>query len=59
MNFNLFAIIAASAVSATVALPAQATERVAEEKFQAATDTQNYLQRSANFYPALDHNAQL
>ncbi|WP_314387388.1 hypothetical protein [Pseudomonas brenneri] len=47
MNFNLFSIIAASAVSATVALPASTSAY-----------TQKYLQQSANFYAALDHKTQ-
>ncbi|WP_213877420.1 hypothetical protein [Pseudomonas sp. dw_358] len=59
MNFNLFSIIAASAVSATVALPAHANQLVTEKKSQVATYTQSYLQKSANFYAALDHKIQL
>ncbi|WPO98658.1 hypothetical protein SFA35_18740 [Pseudomonas sp. HR96] len=59
MNFNLFSIIAASAVSATVALPAHAAQVASEKKTQVATYTQSYLQKSANFYAALDHKTQL
>lgn len=56
MNFNIFSIIAASAISATVALPASASVDVTDRK-NAVTQsyTQKYLQQSANFYAALDH----
>ena len=53
MNFNLFSVIAASAISATVALPASASTVVSDKK--SASYTQKYLQHSANFYAALDH----
>ena len=53
MNFNLFSVIAASAISATVALPASASTVVSDKK--SASYTQKYLQQSANFYAALDH----
>ena len=55
MNFNLFSVIAASAISATVALPASASSVVSDKKSTAYT--QKYLQQSANFYAALDHKA--
>jgi nucleoside-specific outer membrane channel protein Tsx len=59
MNFNLFSIIAASAISATVALPAQASVEVADKKNHATqTYTSKYLQQSANYYAALDHKIQ-
>ncbi|WP_296181118.1 hypothetical protein [Pseudomonas sp. UBA1879] len=59
MNFNLFSIIAASAISATVALPASASAEVAEKKISATQSyTPKYLQQSANFYAALDHKTQ-
>jgi hypothetical protein len=58
MNFNLFSIIAASAVSATVALPAAASVEVAGRKSSTTAYTQKYLQQSANYYAALDHKAQ-
>ncbi|UOB26198.1 hypothetical protein MRY17_11020 [Pseudomonas orientalis] len=58
MNFNLFSIIAASAVSATVALPAAASVEVAGKKSGTTAYTQKYLQQSANFYAALDHKIQ-
>ena len=53
MNFNLFSVIAASAISATVALPVSASTVVSDKKSIAYT--QKYLQQSANFYAALDH----
>ncbi|WP_019409331.1 hypothetical protein [Pseudomonas psychrophila] len=56
MNFNLFSVIAASAISATVALPASANTVVSDKKSTAYT--QKYLQQSANFYAALDHKTQ-
>ncbi len=55
MNFNLFSIIAASAVSATVALPASASVEISSKKSSTSAYTQKYLQQSANFYAALDH----
>ncbi|WP_416423189.1 hypothetical protein RAM80_25545 [Pseudomonas sp. App30] len=58
MNFNLFSVIAASAVSATVALPAHASVQVTERKAAVSSYTQQYLQKSANFYAALDHKIQ-
>ena len=53
MNFNLFSVISACDISATVALPASATTLVSDKK--SAAYTQKYLQQSANFYAALDH----
>ncbi|MCU1736093.1 MULTISPECIES: hypothetical protein [unclassified Pseudomonas] len=58
MNFNLFSIIAASAVSATVALPASASVEINSPKSHTQSYTQKYLQQSANFYAALDHKTQ-
>ncbi|EJL06685.1 hypothetical protein [Pseudomonas chlororaphis] len=58
MNFNLFSVIAASAISATVALPASANVEIREKKSATNTYTQKYLQQSANFYAALDHKIQ-
>ncbi|KFF47324.1 hypothetical protein JH25_27020 [Pseudomonas sp. BRG-100] len=58
MNLNLFSIIAASAVSATVALPANASVEVTDKKSSVTAYTQKYLQQSANFYAALDHKTQ-
>ena len=51
MNFNLFSVIAASAIAATLALPASANTMVSDKKSTAYT--QKYLQQSANFYAAL------
>ncbi|WP_282363119.1 hypothetical protein [Pseudomonas sp. PS01297] len=56
MNFNLFSVIAASAISATVALPASANTVTSDKKSTAYT--QKYLQQSANFYAALDPKSQ-
>ncbi|NJJ57913.1 MULTISPECIES: hypothetical protein [unclassified Pseudomonas] len=58
MNLNLFSVIAASAVSATVALPAAASVEVSGTKSSTSAYTQKYLQQSANFYAALDHKTQ-
>jgi len=58
MNLNLFSIIAASAVSAPVALPAAASVEVTGKKSSTSAYTQKYLQQSANFYAALDHKTQ-
>ncbi len=58
MNFNLFSVIAASAISATVALPASANVEISDKKTHAQSYTQKYLQQSANFYAALDHKTQ-
>ena len=59
MNFNLFSVIAASAISATVALPASASVEVNQKKSSIAQSyTTKYLQQSANFYAALDHKIQ-
>jgi hypothetical protein len=59
MNFNLFSIIAASAISATVALPASASVEATDKKVSSTHSyTPKYLQQSANFYAALDHKIQ-
>jgi len=59
MNFNIFSIIAASAISATVALPASASVEVTDKKVSSTQSyTPKYLQQSANFYAALDHKTQ-
>ncbi|WP_167654295.1 MULTISPECIES: hypothetical protein [Pseudomonas] len=57
MNFNLFSVIAASAISATVVLPASANTVVSDKKSMAYT--QKYLQQSANFHAALAPKTQL
>ena len=59
MNFNLFSVIAASAISATVVLPASASVEITSKKSHTQSYTQKYLQQSANFYAALDHKARL
>lgn len=59
MNFNLFPVIAASAISASVVLPAHAQVEISERKSSTTLSyTQKYLQQSANFYAALDHKSQ-
>jgi len=59
MNFNLFSIIAASAISATAALPAHASvDTPTSKNHSTQTYTAKYLQQSANFYAALDHKTQ-
>ena len=58
MNFNLFSVIAASAISATVVLPAGANVEISHKKSHTQSYTQKYLQQSANFYAALDHKTQ-
>lgn len=55
MNFNLFSIIAASAVSASVVLPAHASVEARQQPKVTQSYTQKYLQQSAKFYAALDH----
>ena len=54
MNLNLFSVIAASAISATVALPASASIEIGDKKNRTQSYTEKYLQQSANFYAALD-----
>ncbi|AEV63652.1 hypothetical protein [Pseudomonas ogarae] len=58
MNLNLFSVIAASAISATVALPASASIEIGDKKNRTQSYTEKYLQQSANFYAALDHKTQ-
>ena len=58
MNFNLFSVIAASAISASVVLPANASVEINDKRTGTQTYTQKYLQQSANFYAALDHKTQ-
>ncbi|MCU7646797.1 hypothetical protein [Pseudomonas piscis] len=57
MNFNLFSVIAASAISASVVLPAGANVEISQKKSPTNTYTEKYLQQSANFYAALDHKS--
>lgn len=58
MNFNLFSVIASSAISASVVLPASANVEISSKKSGTHSYTQKYLQQSANFYAALDHKIQ-
>jgi hypothetical protein len=59
MNFNIFSVIAASAISATVALPASASVEISDKKSTITQSyTTKYLQQSAHFYAALDHTTQ-
>lgn len=59
MNFNIFSVIAASAISATVALPASASVEISDKKSNITQSyTTKYLQQSAHFYAALDHKIQ-
>jgi hypothetical protein len=51
-------VIAASAISATVALPASASIEISDKKNRTQSYTEKYLQQSANFYAALDHKTQ-
>lgn len=57
MNFNLFSVIAASAISATVALSASACPVASDKKSMAYT--QKYWQQSVNFYAASGPETQL
>jgi len=57
MNFNIFPVIAASAISASVVLPAHAQVEISERKSSTPSYTQKYLQQSAHFYAALDHKS--
>lgn len=59
MNLNVFSTIAASAISASVALPTAASvELSGRQVSRAQSYTSKYLQQSANFYAALDHKVQ-
>lgn len=53
MNFNLFPVIAASAISASVVLPAHAQVEQREQASSTHSYTDKYLQQSAHFYAAL------
>ena len=56
MNFNLFSVIAASAISATLSLPASANTVAGDKK--SISYTHKYLQQSANFHAALTPKTQ-
>ncbi|WP_095155683.1 hypothetical protein [Pseudomonas sp. Irchel 3E13] len=55
MNFNLFPVIAASAISASVVQAAQAHVEINQRQSATPSYTADYLRQSANFYAALDH----
>ncbi|MFJ7882961.1 hypothetical protein ACIQYF_05535 [Pseudomonas sp. NPDC096917] len=57
MNLNLFSVISASAISATVALSASACPVASDKKSMAYT--QKYWQQSVNFYAASGPETQL
>ncbi|MGC5699048.1 hypothetical protein J4P02_02465 [Pseudomonas sp. NFXW11] len=57
MNFNLFSVIAASAISASVVLPASAQVEISQKKSATNSYTEKYLQQSAHFYAVLDHKS--
>lgn len=57
MNFNLFPVIAASAISASVVLPAHAQLEQGSKLSSTHTYTQKYLQQSANFHAALSKHS--
>ncbi|MHC6224775.1 hypothetical protein ACYU03_08410 [Pseudomonas sp. X10] len=57
MNFNLFPVIAASAISASVVLPAHAQVEVRGKHSNTPSYTEKYLQQSAHFYAALSPKA--
>ncbi|CAM4007063.1 hypothetical protein CCOS865_01546 [Pseudomonas reidholzensis] len=53
MNFNLFPLIAASAISASVVLPAHAHADAPGKAPATHSYTEKYLQQSAHFHAAL------
>ncbi|MBC3502647.1 hypothetical protein HU761_14625 [Pseudomonas sp. SWRI59] len=53
MNFNLFPVIAASAISASVVLPAQAHADTSSKVSSTHSYTEQYLRQSAHFHAAL------
>jgi hypothetical protein len=54
MNFNLFPVIAASAISASVVLPTHAAHADTNRKASATHSyTEQYLRQSAHFHAAL------
>lgn len=55
MNFNLFPLIAASAISASVIQAANAHVEISQRKSATPSYTADYLRQSARFYAALDH----
>lgn len=57
MNFNLFPVIAASAISASVVLPAHAQVEQGGKVANTHSYTQKYLQQSAHFHAALSKHS--
>ncbi|MDF9757873.1 hypothetical protein ACVWY1_005177 [Pseudomonas sp. TE6288] len=57
MNFNLFPLIAASAISASVVLPAHAQAEQHAKASSTHSYTQKYLQQSAHFHAALSKHS--
>ncbi|WP_248919334.1 MULTISPECIES: hypothetical protein [Pseudomonas] len=57
MNFNLFPVIAASAISASVVLPAHAQVESSGKVSSTHSYTQKYLQQSAHFHAALSKHS--
>jgi len=58
MNFNLFPVIAASAISASVVLPAHAHADSSGKASATHSYTEQYLRQSANFHAALSGKQQ-
>ena len=57
MNFNLFPLIAASAISASVVLPAHAQAEQGTKASSTHSYTQKYLQQSTHFHAALSKHS--
>jgi len=57
MNFNLFPLIAASAISASVVLPAHAQVEQGAKASSTHSYTPKYLQQSAHFHAALSKHS--
>jgi hypothetical protein len=57
MNFNLFPLIAASAISASVVLPAHAQTEHTGKASSTHSYTDKYLQQSTHFHAALSKHS--
>ncbi len=57
MQFNLFPLIAASAISASVVLPAHAQAEQTGKAASTHSYTDKYLQQSAHFHAALSKHS--
>jgi hypothetical protein len=57
MNVNLFSLIAASAISASVVLPAHAQAEHGNKPSTTHSYTDKYLQQSAHFHAALSKHS--